>query len=82
MTENFTVIIDDDCGTTKAYYLPATTASGAAAAALRIFNAHASVNGSVLFVFLGEPVFCDFTGGKSQAPPAIIHLYQTDEDPA
>jgi hypothetical protein len=78
--DRFTVIVDDNCGTTKGYAVDAVTSAAACAMALRIFNAHQSIGGHVQFCFKGAPEFMPIGAHPSDQPPAIIDLFAIAED--
>jgi hypothetical protein len=77
MQNDWTVIVDDDCGNCRAYYLTAPDPNSAARFAERVYNAHSGIGGKVQYVIAGEPDFQAFDGYK---PPEVIHLYLMDTD--
>jgi len=75
--DDWTVIVDDDCGTLRAYYVEANTPSQAAAFAERIYNAHHGRGGRVQYVIAGLADLQTVGGSK---PPEIIDLMMTAEE--
>lgn len=77
MQNEWTVIVDDDCGTTKVYVVCAKTPNQAVAFAERIFNAHSSMGGRVQYVLEGRVLLYPHSG---QTMPTPIDLMLTAEE--
>lgn len=75
--KNWTVIVDDDCGTARTYYLSAPTPNAAANFAERVFNAHSGIGGKTKYVYAGEVEPAPYQGYQ---PMEVINLFLIDAD--
>lgn len=71
---DWTIIVDDNCGTTKVYVVSAMDVASAAAYALSIYEAHQSSSGRVQWAFAGEPEFVCWDERYAYQKPDIIDL--------